>query len=202
MDKLTELLEEQIKDLYNAENQLLKALPRMAKKASSEELKNAFTSHLEETKGHVERLEQVCESLDFSPKGKVCAAMKGLIEEGKEVLEEDGDDGVIDAALIAAAQRVEHYEMAAYGTVKALATVLGHDDVVKLLDETLGEEKAADEKLTDVAETSIYPNSPKSEGDDEEESDESEEDDDEEEEEEEEPAAKAKPASKSPKSKR
>jgi ferritin-like metal-binding protein YciE len=165
MDNLTELLEEQIKDLYNAEHQLLKALPRMAKKASSDELKDAFNSHLEETRGHVERLEQVSESLDFSPKGKVCAAMKGLIEEGKEVLEEDGNDGVIDAALIAAAQRVEHYEMAAYGTVKTLASLLGHDKVAKLLDETLGEEKAADEKLTDVAESAVYPGTPKSEDD-------------------------------------
>lgn len=171
MDTLTELLEEQIKDLYNAEHQLLKALPRMAKKASSDELKDAFTAHLEETKGHVERLEQVCESLDFSPKGKVCAAMKGLIEEGKEVLEEDGEDSVIDAALVAAAQRVEHYEMAAYGTVKTLATLLGHKDVVKLLDETLGEEKAADKKLTDVVESAVYPNAPKSESDNEQEED-------------------------------
>ncbi len=182
MENLTELLEEQIKDLYNAENQLLKALPRMAKKASSEELKDAFNAHLEETKGHVDRLEQVCESLDFSPKGKVCAAMKGLIEEGKEVLEEDGNDDVVDAALIAAAQRVEHYEMAAYGTVKTLATLLGHEDVAKLLDETLGEEKAADEKLTEVAETAVYPNAPKSENDSEE---------DESEEEEEKPKAKS-----------
>lgn len=165
MDNLTELLEEQIKDLYNAENQLLKALPRMAKKASSEELKEAFTAHLEETRGHVERLEQVCDELEMSPKGKVCAAMKGLIEEGKEVIEEDGDDGVIDAALIAAAQRVEHYEIAAYGTVRTLAEVLGHDKVAKLFEETLAEEEAADEKLTEVAQTAIYPETPKSEED-------------------------------------
>lgn len=163
MDNLTELLEEQIKDLYNAENQLLKALPRMAKKASSDELKEAFTLHTEETRTHVERLEQVCEELEFSPKGKVCAAMKGLIEEGKEVLEEDGHEGVIDAALIAAAQRVEHYEIAAYGTVRAMAELLGHDNVVKIFEETLQEEEAADEKLTEVAQSAVYPTAPRNE---------------------------------------
>jgi ferritin-like metal-binding protein YciE len=165
MDNLTELLEEQIKDLYNAENQLLKALPRMAKKASSDELKEAFTLHTEETRTHIERLEQVCEELEISPKGKVCAAMKGLIEEGKEVLEEDGHDGVIDAALIAAAQRVEHYEISAYGTVRAMAELLGHENVARLFEETLEEEEATDEKLTEVAQSAVYPGAPKSEGD-------------------------------------
>lgn len=165
MDNLTELLEEQIKDLYNAENQLLKALPRMAKKASSEELKQAFTLHAEETQGQIDRLEQVCEELGFNPKGKTCAAMKGLIEEGKEVMEEDGHEGVLDAALIAAAQRIEHYEIAAYGTVRTMAELLGHDSAVKAFQETLDEEEATDEKLTEVAQSAIYPSTPKSEDD-------------------------------------
>ena len=121
MNNLTELLEEQLKDLYNAENQLLKALPKMAKAASSEELKTAYEQHTEETRVHIERLQQVAEQLGVKPTGKVCKAMKGLVEEGNEVIGEDGHDNVIDAALIAASQRVEHYEIAAYGTVRAIA---------------------------------------------------------------------------------
>jgi ferritin-like metal-binding protein YciE len=169
METLREVLEEQVQDVYNAENQLTKALPKMAKKASTPELKEAFTMHLEETKVHVERLAQVAKLLGIKPTGKVCKAMKGLVEEGSEVLEEDGKNAAIDAALIAAAQRVEHYEMAAYGTLRTLAEVLGHNEVIGLLDETLDEEKAADAKLTEVAEQNVYPGAPKNEGDEDEE---------------------------------
>jgi ferritin-like metal-binding protein YciE len=155
MDTLADLLEDELKDIYSAENQLLKALPRMAKKASSPALKEAFTSHLKETEGHVKRLEKIGESLEIKLKGKTCHAMKGLVEEGKEVLEEEGMGPVIDAALIGAAQRVEHYEMAAYGTVRGIANELGHSDVVELLQETLEEEGAADKKLTKIAEGEV-----------------------------------------------
>ena len=174
METLSEVLEEQVQDVYNAENQLIKAMPKMAKKASTPELKEAFTMHLEETKVHAERLSQVAKLLGIKPTGKVCAAMKGLVEEGSEVLEEEGKNAAIDAALIAAAQRVEHYEMAAYGTMRSLAEVLGHDQVVALLDETLEEEKAADAKLTEVAEQNVYPGAPKHDGEEEEEEDEEE----------------------------
>jgi ferritin-like metal-binding protein YciE len=155
MDSLSDLLEDELKDLYSAENQLLKALPKMAKKASSEQLKTAFTSHLKETEGHVERLKQIGEALDIKLTGKTCKAMEGLIEEGKEILEEDGEDAVIDAALIGAAQRVEHYEIAAYGTVRSMAMTLEHSQVVKLLEQTLKEEGAADKKLTAIAEGEV-----------------------------------------------
>src|SRR5580704_9147581 len=132
MDTLAELMEDELKDLFNAENQLLKALPRLAKKASDPKLKDAFTSHLAETQGHVARLETIGQELGIKLTGKKCKAMEGLIEEGKEVLEEDGQSAVIDAALIGAAQRVEHYEIAAYGTAKAMAEHLGLAKVVKL----------------------------------------------------------------------
>jgi ferritin-like metal-binding protein YciE len=155
MDSLPELLEDELKDIYNAEHQLLKALPKMAKKASSEKLKTAFTSHLKETEGHVERLEKIGTALGIKLTGKKCHAMEGLIEEGKEVIAEDGDGPVIDAALIGAAQRVEHYEMAAYGTVRGIAQTLGHDDAVRLLQQTLDEEGAADKKLTSIAEGEV-----------------------------------------------
>lgn len=156
MDTLNELLEDEIKDVYIAENQLLKALPKLAKKATSPALKDAFTSHLKETENHVKRLEAVGALLGISKlTGKKCKAMEGLIEEGKEVLEEEGKGAVIDAALIGAAQRVEHYEMAAYGTVRAMAQALQQDKAVKLLQETLDEEKAADEKLTTIAEEEV-----------------------------------------------
>lgn len=151
LQSLSDVFHDQLKDLYNAENQLTKALPRMAKRASSPSLKKAFQSHLEETREHVERLDQVGESLGFKLSGKTCKAMKGLIEEGKEVLEEDGEDAPIDAALIAAAQRVEHYEISAYGTCRAMAEELGHTDAAKLLQRTLEEEYAADDKLTDIS---------------------------------------------------
>lgn len=152
MDSLHKLFEDEIKDIYNAENQLLKALPKMAKKASCAKLKQAFTDHLAETETHVERLEEIGKSLGFKVAGKTCKAMKGLVEEGKEVIDEDGADEVLDAALIGAAQRVEHYEIAAYGTARAMAEVMGHRDAIALLDKTIKEEGAADKKLTAIAE--------------------------------------------------
>ena len=155
LDSLHNLYVDELKDLYNAENQLLKALPKMAKAATAPELKDAFTEHLEVTRKQVERLEQIFTELGVSPKGKKCKAMEGLIEEGKEIMEEDGDPSVIDAALIAAAQRVEHYEMAGYGCVRTFANLLGYEDAEALLQETLDEEGEADKKLTELAETVI-----------------------------------------------
>jgi ferritin-like metal-binding protein YciE len=146
-----DLFVDEIKDLYNAEQQLTRALPKMAKAASTPELKQAFEAHLEETKEQVRRLEQVFEEIGTPAKGKTCQAMKGLIEEGKELLDEGMEDEVLDAGLIGAAQRVEHYEIAAYGTARTMAETLGHKKAVKLLDQTLREEKAADEKLTRIA---------------------------------------------------
>lgn len=155
LDSLRTLWIEEMRDLYNAENQLLKALPKMAKRASAPELKEAFTSHLEETKTHVERLEEIFTKLGKKPSGKTCKAMKGLVEEGSEMMEEDGPASVIDAGLIGAAQRVEHYEMAGYGVVRTFAKILGEDDAHDLLQETLDEEGAADEKLTEIAESVV-----------------------------------------------
>ncbi|HWG46093.1 MAG TPA: ferritin-like domain-containing protein [Gemmataceae bacterium] len=155
LDSLHNLYVNELKDLYNAENQLVKALPKMAKAASAPELKAAFEEHLEVTEGHVERLETIFEKLNVSPKGKKCKAMEGLIEEGKEVMQEDGTPSVLDAALIAAAQRVEHYEMAGYGCVRTFAHRLGYTDAAELLQQTLEEEAEADEKLTQLAETVI-----------------------------------------------
>jgi ferritin-like metal-binding protein YciE len=148
---LKELYIDELKDLYNAENQLVKALPKMAKAASSEELRAGFEEHLEQTRGHVQRLEQIFEMLDENPKGKKCKGMEGLVEEGSEVMQEDFEDALMDAALIGAAQRVEHYEIAAYGTVRAFAEELGESEHVSLLEETLEEEKETDEKLTELA---------------------------------------------------
>ena len=148
---LKELYVDELKDLYSAENQLVKALPKMAKAAASEELKAGFEEHLEQTKGHVQRLEQIFEMLDESPKGKKCKGMEGLIEEGSEIIEEDFEDALLDSALIGAAQRVEHYEIAAYGTVRAFAEELGESEHASLLAETLEEEKQTDEKLTELA---------------------------------------------------
>src|ERR1700719_273375 len=149
---LKELYIDQLKDLYSAENQLVKALPKMAKAASSDALRQGFEKHLEQTKGHVERLERIFQALGESPKGKTCKGMQGLIEEGSEVTEEDYDGSVLDAALIGAAQRVEHYEIAGYGTVRSMAETLGEDNHVSLLEETLEEEKETDQKLTELAE--------------------------------------------------
>jgi len=155
MDTLPELLEDELKDIFNAENQLLKALPKMAKKASSQSLKSAFTSHLKETENHVRRLQEIGTELDIKLTGKTCHAMKGLVEEGKEVIDEDGDGAVIDAALIGAAQRVEHYEMAAYGTARSFAQTLGHNRVAELLQETLDEEGAANKKLSEISQGEV-----------------------------------------------
>jgi ferritin-like metal-binding protein YciE len=151
------LLEDQLKDIYNAETQLVKALPKMAKKAASQGLKDAITSHLEETKHQVKRLNEIGELLGIKLTGKKCKAMEGLVKEGAEVLEAEGPGPVIDAALIAAAQRVEHYEISAYGSARALAAHVGHEDVVGLLNDTLEEESAADEKLTSICEQEILP---------------------------------------------
>lgn len=157
LDNLRKLYIEELRDLYNAETQLVKALPKMAKGASSAELKQAFEDHLEETEGHVERLEEIFEGLDENPKGKTCKAMKGLVEEGSEMLEEEGEESVLDAGIIAAAQKVEHYEIASYGTVRTWADLLGEKEAVKLLQETLDEEGAADEKLNELAQEMVNP---------------------------------------------
>lgn len=147
-----ELYIDELRDLYNAENQLVKALPKMAKAATSPDLQAGFKEHLEQTQGHVQRLEQIFEKLGESPKGKTCKAMEGLIEEGSKAIDEY-EGTILDAALIGAAQRVEHYEMAAYGTVIAFAEEMGHADHVSLLEETLEEEKETDEKLTELSST-------------------------------------------------
>lgn len=146
-----DLFVDELRDIYHAEKQLTKALPKMAKAASSDKLKQAFESHLEETNGQIERLEQIFEALDLRTRGKPCEAMKGLVEEGKEIMDEVKEPEVLDAALIVAAQKVEHYEIASYGALRALAEALGHKDAVRLLDETLKQEKAADETLNKLA---------------------------------------------------
>jgi ferritin-like metal-binding protein YciE len=151
METLRELYVDELKDLYSAETQITKALPKMAKAASNKQLKSAFESHLEETKQHVTRLEQIFAEMDESPKGKTCEGMKGLLKEGDELMHEDADPEVMDAGLISAAQRVEHYEMAGYGTVRTYAELLGEENAMQLLEETLKEEKAADTKLSKVA---------------------------------------------------
>lgn len=150
---LHELFLEQLADVYNAEQQLTKALPKVAKNAESEELRQAIEEHLEETRGHVSRLEEVAESLDENLKRKTCAAMKGLIEEADEIMKEQKGSSAPDAAIIAAAQKVEHYEIASYGTLIAWARQMNHDQAIDLLEQTLEEEKAADEKLTSVGES-------------------------------------------------
>ena len=149
---MEDLLVQEIKDLYSAETQLVKALPKMAKAASAPTLKKGIEKHLEETKGHVQRLEQIADLLEASPKGKACKAMKGLLAEGAEVIGEEGDDVIKDLAIIGAAQKVEHYEIASYGTARALAETLGMDEVAELLQATLDEEGATDKALTGVAE--------------------------------------------------
>ncbi len=176
---LDKLLEDQLKDLYSAENQLVKALPQMAKAANAAGLQDAINGHLEETKGQVERLDKIGKTLGIKLTGKKCAAMEGLVEEGGEALEMEAPDAIIDLAIIAAAQRVEHYEISAYGSARALAEHLGHDEVVQLLQETLDEESAADEKLTGIAEDEVFP-SASNESDEEDESDEDEADENEE----------------------
>jgi len=146
---------DELRDTYDAERQLTKALTKLAKKATNPDLREAFESHLEETKGQIDRLEQVFGSLEEKVRGKHCDGIAGIIEEGKSIMEEDFDEVTMDACLIAAGQRAEHYEMAAYGTLVAWARALGHEEAADLLQETLDEEKAADEKLTEIAEAGI-----------------------------------------------
>ncbi len=161
LNTLDDLLLHELKDLYSAENQLVKALPKMAEAANDEELKAGFEEHLEQTKGHVERLTKAAEILGKRLTGHTCQAMGGLIKEGAELIEEDADPGVRDAGLIGAAQRVEHYEIAGYGTAKALALRLGYDGIVAILEETLDEEKETNEKLTDLAESAVNEEAPR-----------------------------------------
>jgi len=155
VNNLRDALVEEIKDLYNAEKQLTKALPKLAKTATSDELREAFESHLEETEGQITRLERVFELLDEKPRGRHCAGIAGIIEECSDMLQEDADDSVMDALLIAAGQRAEHYEIGAYGSVIAWAEALELTEVAQLLNETLAEEKAADQKLSSIAESGI-----------------------------------------------
>jgi ferritin-like metal-binding protein YciE len=155
LDSLEKLFLEELKDIYNAEKQLLRGLPRMAKSAESAELQQAFTKHLKETEGQVQRLERVFQELGQSARGKTCKGMQGLMEEGKEVMEKEGEGPVIDAALIAAAQKVEHYEIAAYGCLRTYAQLLGLSQAVQLLQQTLDEEEATDKKLTKLGESGI-----------------------------------------------
>jgi ferritin-like metal-binding protein YciE len=150
-DSLKELFIKELKDLYSAETQLVKALPKMAKAATNSDLKAGFEEHLKQTEGHVGRLEKIMKSLDESPKGKKCKGMEGLIKEGAELIEEDPGDEELDAGLISAAQRVEHYEMAGYGCVATYAKLLGEDQAETLLRQTLDEEKETDKKLTQLA---------------------------------------------------
>ena len=155
LDSLETFYVEELRDLYNAEHQILKALPKMAKAASSPNLEKGFQEHLQQTKGQVDRLDQIFTALGKSSKGKKCKAMEGLLKEGAELLKADAEASVLDAALIAAAQRVEHYEMAGYGCVRTYAKLLGHNEATKLLQQTLDEEKRTDEKLTELAVGSI-----------------------------------------------
>lgn len=151
LDNLESVYVNELKDVYHAENQLIKALPKMARASTSPSLQAALEEHLEQTRAHVERLEKIFESMDLAARGKKCAGMKGLIEEGSSIIKEDGEPEARDAALISAAQKVEHYEIAAYGCLATWASLLNHEDHVQLLQETLSEEKAADEKLTAIA---------------------------------------------------
>ena len=152
---LEELLVDELKDIYSAENQMVKALPKMVKAASSPELKRAFERHLEETRRQIERLDQVGQALEIKLTGKKCKGMEGLLEEGKEIMEEDLDENALDAGLIGAAQKAEHYEIAAYGTARTHASLLGYNKIARLLQQTLNEEGATDKKLTQLAENII-----------------------------------------------
>jgi len=149
------LLADELKDIYSAENQLIKALPKMAAAADSDDLRQAFEEHLEQTRHHAERIEQICEQLNIKPKGKKCMGMEGVIEEGKEMLDMEVAPDVLDAGLIGAAQRVEHYEIAAYGTARAHARQLGFTNVADLLNQTLEEERKTDQRLTQLAENRV-----------------------------------------------
>jgi ferritin-like metal-binding protein YciE len=155
MESLKDLYLEQLRDLYDAETQLVEALPKMAEAAHNSDLKNAFTQHLRQTREHVTRLERIFSALGEKPEGQTCKGMKGLIKEGEEMIKAKGDPDVIDAGLIAAANRVEHYEIAGYGTVRAYAETLGAGEAVRLLEKTLQEEEEADDKLSELAESHI-----------------------------------------------
>jgi ferritin-like metal-binding protein YciE len=155
LDSFDALLLHELQDLYSAEKQLVAALPKMAKGASSQELKKAFETHLEQTKGHVNRLDTIFQKLELSAGRHKCKAMEGLIEEGSELLKEEADEAIRDAALIGAAQRVEHYEIAGYGTARTFAEMLGYTDAAELLQQTLDEEKETDQSLTELALTSV-----------------------------------------------
>lgn len=155
MKNLKDLFEHQLKDLYSAETQLIEALPKLQKKAKDDKLKDAFKAHLEETKEHKDRLEEICDELGIQPTGEECKAMKGLIEEAESFMKEDLDTDVIDAGVIAEAQRVEHYEISAYGTALRFAKELGHDKIARRLQETLDEEYKADDLLTEMAESRL-----------------------------------------------
>ena len=157
LNTLHDLFEDELRDVYDAEKQILKALPKIIEAAKHAELREALTMHLEETRGQVERLERAFESLDLKPKGKYCAGMAGILEEGSDLLEENGNDAVLDAAFIAGCQRVEHYEITAYGTLMAWARLLAYDEALKLLEANEREEKAADLKLSRIAESSVNP---------------------------------------------
>jgi ferritin-like metal-binding protein YciE len=155
LNSLQDLFLNELKDVLNAEKQIVAALPRMAKAAQSPQLQQAFTKHLRETEGHVQRLERIFKSLGQTARGKACKGMEGLVEEGKEILKEDGAPEVIDAALISAAQRVEHYEIAAYGCLRTYAQLLGNTDADRLLQQTLAEEEATDKALSALGEGGI-----------------------------------------------
>src|SRR5690242_20580675 len=155
MTTLEDLYIDMLKDLYSAEKQLVKALPKMAKNSQNAQLQKAFQEHLKQTEGHVERIERIFTELGGSPRGKKCMGMEGLVEEGNELLQEDAEPDVLDAGLIAAAQKVEHYEIASYGTVRTWAERLGYNNAAKLLQQTLDEESAANEKLTQIAESHV-----------------------------------------------
>lgn len=164
MESLRDLFVEQLKDIYSAETQVTKALPKMAKTASSSDLQDAFRQHLDQTQNQIKRLDQIFQTLGKNPKGKKCKGMEGLLAEGEEMMSEDADSDVMDAGLIAAAQRVEHYEISAYGTARAYARMLGDEKSASLLDETLEEESETDEKLTELAEGHINVNAQHNQG--------------------------------------
>ena len=155
INSLEDLLEDELKDLYNAESQLVKALPKMAKAVNSDDLRAVFDDHLRQTNSHLERLERICQKLDISPKGEKCMGMAGLLEEGSDILKSKGETEPVEAGVIGAAQRVEHYEIAAYGTARAHARQLGYLEAAELLGQTLEEEKQVNAKLTQIAENKI-----------------------------------------------
>jgi ferritin-like metal-binding protein YciE len=155
LNTLRDLFEDELKDMYDAEKQILKALPKVIKAANDDELRNALSVHLNETRGHVDRLEQVFGTIDVKPKGKHCSGMAGILEEGSDLLDEDGSEGVLDAAFIAGCQRVEHYEITAYGSLMSWAKQLGYRDALELLKANEQEEKAADAKLSKIAEATV-----------------------------------------------